>query len=245
MDERQAVAAVARAVDNIPAEHFGVWPGGWPGQVGMALVDAVYSIRATYRTTNPEKGVLGRVKIFRETYPDAAKDLKSLQSLGEEPIRGIMGNGKTGGRYKSECIIEAAENFLSLDRPVRRTTDLCERDPNHRRAYTRVKGLGIVTYEYFTMLLGKPGIKADRMIRGFVDSAIAGQGLPAVDAQTARRIVQKVHASGHSQIELQKFDHAIWIYQRDLLRNFRTVPLSERTSGESDGDAQRDVRGSA
>lgn len=130
-----------------------------------------------------------------------------------------MGNGRTVGRYKSECIIEAANNFLSLTPPAGTARRLNPPGTDHRRAYTDVKGLGDVTYEYFTMLLGQPGIKADRMIRGFVDTALKEQLLAPVSANRARRIVAAVHAAERPDVELQKFDHAIWIYQRDLSKS--------------------------
>lgn len=134
----------------------------------MALIDAVYSIRANYHAKDPTKGVMNRARAFRDLYPDAIDDLAGLRALGEEPIRKVMGNGKSSGRYKSVCIIEAAENFLTLASPVKSAGDLEALDPVNKRAYTAVKGLGWVTYEYFTMLLGQPGIKADTMIRRFV-----------------------------------------------------------------------------
>ena len=218
MDEQLAIAAVAKALGHIPEENFTAWPGGWPDQIGMSLVDAVFSIRAVYKTRNPAKGVLGRAKSFRDAYPGAANDLECLRNLGERRIREVMGNGKTVGRYKSECIIEAANNFLSLKHPVRVATHLQTLNPAHKRAYTNVRGLGEVTYEYFTMLLGKPGIKADRMIRGFVDAALKEQHLAPVEASTARRIVAAVQAADRPDVELHKFDHAIWMYQRDLAK---------------------------
>lgn len=219
MDERQAIAAVAKAVQSIPEENFSAWPGGWPDQIGMSLVDAVYSIRAVYKTKDPARGVLGRAKLFRDAYPDATNDLECLRDLGEKAIRQVMGNGKSIERYKSECIIEAADNFLSLKHPVRVATHLRALDPVHKRAYTKVRGLGDVTYEYFTMLLGQPGIKADRMIRAFVDTALKEQRLAPVDAATARRLLAGVQAADRPDVELHKFDHAIWMYQRDLPKN--------------------------
>ena len=214
MDEQQAITAVAKAVKSIDEAHFAAWPGGWPEQIGMALIDAVYSIRANYHAKDPAKGVLNRARAFREMHPEAANDLELIRSLGEKRIRDLMGNGKTSARYKSVCVIEAADNLLSLDPPVRHTAQLAALDPNHKRAYTSVKGLGWVTYEYFTMLLGQPGIKADTMIRRFVYTALTEQGLSSVDVHTARRLVETVHASERPLIGLHEFDHAIWLHQR-------------------------------
>lgn len=214
MDEQQAVTAVAKAVKGIDEAHFAAWPGGWPDQIGMALIDAIYSIRANYHAKDPAKGVLNRTRAFRKMHPEAANDLESIRSLGEKGIRDLMGNGKSSGRHKSVCVIEAAENLLSLDPPVRHAAQLIALDRDHQRAYTSVHGLGWVTYEYFTMLLGQPGIKADTMIRRFVDTALTEQGLAPVDARTARRLVETVHASERPLLGLHEFDHAIWLHQR-------------------------------
>lgn len=214
MDQQRAVAAVIKAVEDIDETHFSTWPDGWPNQIGMALIDAVYSIQANYHAKDPAKGVLNRARAFRESYPDAATDLEQLQALGEEPIRVVMGNGKSAGRYKSVCVVEAAQNFLSLDPPVKRANQLDTRDFGHKRAYTAVKGLGWVTYEYFTMLLGKPGVKADTMICRFVDTALVKEGLSPVASHTARQLVQAAQVAAYPHIELHHFDHAIWLHQR-------------------------------
>lgn len=214
MNEQQAVAAVAKAVRVIEEEHFAAWPGGWPEQIGIALIDAVYSIRANYHAKDPAKGVLNRAHTFREAHPNAANDLELIRSLGEKRIRDVMGNGKSSGRYKSACVVEAADNLLSLDPPVGSAAQLTALDPTHKHAYTSVHGLGWVTYEYFTMLLGQPGIKTDTMIRRFVDTALTQQGLSTVDAHIARQLVETVHASERPHIGLHEFDHAIWLHQR-------------------------------
>lgn len=216
MDEQQATIAIVKAAEGIAESHFSASPDGWPDQIGMALIDAVYSIQARYHVMDETKSIPYKARIFRENYPDAAVDLSSLQNLGEGPIRAIMGNTKSAGRYKSDCIIEAVENFLLLEQPVRTAADIDPLNPAHKLAYTSVKGLGWVTYEYFTMLLGKPGVKADTMICRFVNTALAKEGLASVDARTARRLVESAHVAAYSHIELHHFDHAIWLHQRAL-----------------------------
>ncbi|KSU75394.1 hypothetical protein GA0061083_2842 [Pseudarthrobacter enclensis] len=213
---QDAMAAVAKAVKQIPQKNFSVWPGGWPDEIGTSLIDAVYSIRSVYKTQDSSKGVLGRLRVFRENHPEAVNDLHALTQLDEKKLRDIMGNGKTAGHYKSECVLTAANNFLKLDAPVIAAGQLDSLDPQHKRAYTTVRGLGGVTYEYFTMLLGKPGIKADTMIRGFVDAALAQQRMKPVSAQEARDIVAAVHASDPLGVKLHEFDHGIWLYQRAI-----------------------------
>ena len=214
MMDHQSVVAVTNAVKNIDEVHFATLPDGWPNQIGIALVDAVYSIQANYLAKDPAKGVLNRVRVFRSAYPDAAHDLERLCSLGEQTIREVMGNGKSAGRFKSVCVVEAAENFLALDPPVKNASHLEALNPDHKRAYTAVRGLGWVTYEYLTMLLGQPGIKADTMICRFVDTALAEAGLAPVDAPAARRLVEAVQLAVYPHIKLHHFDHAIWLHQR-------------------------------
>lgn len=225
--DQQFVVAVTNAVKNIDKIHFAALPDGWPDQIGIALVDAVYSIQADYLAKDPTKGVLNRVRAFRSAYPEAANDLERLCSLGEQAIREVMGNGKSAGRYKSVCVAEAAENFLALDPPVKNASHLHALNPDHKRAYTAVKGLGWVTYEYLTMLLGQPGIKADTMICRFVDTALTEAGLAPVDAHAARRLVEAVQVAAYPHIELHHFDHAIWLHQRAV---------------SSRGDSQQETR---
>lgn len=225
--DQQSVVAVTNAVKNIDEIHFAALPDGWPDQIGIALVDAVYSIQADYLAKDPTKGVLNRVRAFRSAYPEAANDLERLCSLGEQAIREVMGNGKSAGRYKSVCVVEAAENFLALDPPVKNASHLHALNPDHKRAYTAVKGLGWVTYEYLTMLLGQPGIKADTMICRFVDTALTEAGLAPVDAHAARRLVEAVQVAAYPHIELHHFDHAIWLHQRAV---------------SSRGDSQQETR---
>lgn len=68
--------------------------------------------------------------------------------------------------------------------------------------------LGKETFEYFAMLLGEPGVKADIMIRRFV-----GKGNEnAVSASEARRLVKDV--ASRMAVNPIDLDHAIWAYQR-------------------------------
>lgn len=64
-----AVDAVRQAVAVIDATEFAAYGGGWPGEIGTALVDAVFSIRATYQSQNPKAGVLHRVQMLKSTHP--------------------------------------------------------------------------------------------------------------------------------------------------------------------------------
>lgn len=75
----------------------------------------------------------------------------------------------------------------------------------HRSAYTGVHGLGWITWEYFTMLLGKPGVKADTWITSSVSTKI-GEGVSSKEAHATL-----IAAGERLQVEsLTQLDHVIW-----------------------------------
>ena len=206
-----AVDAVVRAASALDEAEFEAYGGGWPDEVGTALVDAVFSIRARYASATPGRGVYGRLVEFRRLHPDATNDLRTLVALGSEGLAAVMGGAKTAGRPKSDCVIEAAEALLALDPPVRTAADVLTADPAAvKSAYAGVHGLGWVTCEYFQMLLGILGVKADTMIVRFVNTALAAADLPAVDEAEARRLVIDAHAVDPRGATLTQYEHALW-----------------------------------
>lgn len=44
------IDAFERDVRTIPSDRFEVYQKGWEGQIGMALLDAVYSKQTRYKT---------------------------------------------------------------------------------------------------------------------------------------------------------------------------------------------------
>lgn len=207
--------AVLAALDEIDESDFQDGRVGWPGEISTALVDAVFSIRARYESPTPGKGVLGRVESFRRTHEDRRDDLKALVELGESEITGIMGATQTGGRAKSVAVIEAAQALSNIGlNQAAHVTDSNVDDA--KRAYTDVHGLGWITFEYFLMLLGKPGIKADTMVRRFVNDALGAENLDKVDARTAHGLLTEIFKKYNKDYwkGLSTLDHAIWRYQR-------------------------------
>jgi hypothetical protein len=85
-------------------------------------------------------------------------------------------------------------------------------DTDQARAWTSVRGLGPVTWKYFTMLLGAPGVKADTWIIRFVRAAVDRR----VDAKTAERLVET--AAAHFDKTATELDHAIWAHARRRVR---------------------------
>lgn len=197
-------------------EHLGPpaawisWPGGYPDRPDLALVDAVMSIRARYGTTRPDgpvTGVTGAVARYREHAGDAGPDWMS-HLAGQDPrgLEEVVGRSVTGGRRKAEAIVDAARRFN--DAGVFSALPFNPEDEDQRRLYTGVQGLGPVTWDYFCMLLGHPGVKPDTWIGRFVEAAI-GQTLTPSEAGAAVKAAAAQLGANPSQL-----DHAIWDYAR-------------------------------
>lgn len=210
--------AVLAKLEEIPRNNFDAYPGGWRGEISTALVDAVFSIQMRYHTKDPCKGVFGRVRRFRELHPDTLDDLGSLVNLGSEAIMDIMTRSKTSGNPKGVASIQAAKALLECE--VRTSEDFTRADlAPLKKAYTSVRGLGPVTFEYVAMNLGVPGVKADTMIVRFVNKALSAAGLEKTDATGARHLIELAHGRSDIECGLTEFDHAIWLWESNLARS--------------------------
>ncbi|KAD3515007.1 hypothetical protein GD627_11900 [Arthrobacter yangruifuii] len=200
---------------ELPRDLWKPWPGGWPEQIEAALIDAVLSIAAQYGT--PENGVRGAVSRYRKAVgTDRPDDLARLAAYDPDELQTVLNDQKVSGRTKASAIIEAAGNLLALG--VKTAADLDAHDPAQKRAYTCVHGLGPVTWEYFGMLLGKPGVKADRWILRFVRRGL-GRELASAEARSLlHEVADRLDAMP------TELDHAIWAYERE-----RQPPEGETT----------------
>ncbi|GLB68968.1 heme peroxidase [Arthrobacter mangrovi] len=181
-------------------------PTGWPGQIESALIDAVLSIRANYGS--PTTGVRAAVRRYKDdVQDDKPNDLRRLAEFDPDKLAQVLGNRQViSGSLKAKCIIQAAANLARIG--VQNSDDLDARDKEHKLAYVSVHGLGWVTWEYFTMLLGLPGIKADTWIVRFVSQALARTVTPA----EARSLL--VASAEVLRIDATQLDHAIWDHVR-------------------------------
>jgi hypothetical protein len=76
----QLMDAFERDVRTIPSENFEAYEKGWEGQLGMALVDAVYSKQMLY-TTKRGKGLLPRLLALQN--PECSFGLKPPDSRSD------------------------------------------------------------------------------------------------------------------------------------------------------------------
>ena len=206
MSESDISTLVEFVQAELPRDTWKPWPGGWPEQIEAALIDAVLSIAAQYGT--PENGVRGAVSRYRKAVgTDRPNDLARLTAYDPDELQAVLTDQKVSGRTKASAIVEAAGNLLALG--VKTASDLDPHDPAQKRAYTCVHGLGPVTWEYFVMLLGKPGVKADRWILRFVSRGLGRDLTPA----EARSLLHEV--ADHLDATPTELDHAIWAYERE------------------------------
>lgn len=206
--------AIVEAVRAVPVENFSAYGGGWPEEISTALLDAVFSMRAVYRSDRPGVGVYGRLTTFRQKHGEAKDDLALLHAIGEVEIERIMGSTVSAQRRKSVIAIEAARRFVEAD--VRTANDFRSRSiTDMKKIYTSVRGLGWVTFEYFAMHLGVSGVKADTMIVRFVNRALNFEGFEPVKARDARALVVSAHEETGLGESLMHFDHALWLSESD------------------------------
>lgn len=208
------VEAFARDARALTDEQLTAYQDGWNGQLPMALLDAVYSIQAQYSTAKG-KGLLPRLRKFKELHPAVATDLRELAALSEDQIAAVVGNGVISGRTKASAVLEVARNLLALQPVVHDADSYDHANPEHRRAYVKVHGLADVTHNYLGMLLGYPDVKADTWIIRAVQRVANEAGLAiTVDSELARVVLVRVHESARLGESITHLDHAVWLSER-------------------------------
>lgn len=208
------VADTKQLVEHIRAElstPWTPWPGGRPEQAEAALIDAVLSIRASYgRAAEGNRAATGVHRSIERYRAEHAGPLDNLERLAQaDPINleALLGNQqKTAQRTKASAIVDAAANLVAVG--VHSAGHVNVTDMDQTRAWTRVRGLGPVTWKYFGMLLGSPGVKADTWIIRFVNNAVGR----SVDVKTAEQLVKL--AAKHFGTTATELDHAIWAHAR-------------------------------
>ncbi|MGV0750671.1 hypothetical protein [Mycolicibacter minnesotensis] len=187
---------------------------GWPGNVELALIDAVLSIQARYGS-NPETGVLGALSRYRESSARKSwDDLEVLASLEAETLMSTLANRqRTGGVTKAEAIVDAARRFTAIG--VRHAVDVQPDSAAQRDAYCGTRGLGPITWEYFLMLLGNDGVKPDILVTRFIEEALGRTAeyteVIEIVNEAAKRLAKPVGA----------LDHSIWNYMNKRPRRDR------------------------
>jgi hypothetical protein len=215
---RQAeLDALIAAIDHRLRDGWEPWPGGYPAEVELALIDAVFSIRAAYgqpadnATRRAATGVQAVVGRWREYRHEPADNLRRIAAMDVAEFERILGNrSKTGGRSKASAVHEAATNLVMTG--IVSTADLKQQRRHAEIAYTRVHGLGWVTFAYLCMLLGEMDVKADTWIVRFVTGALGRDAHPGQAQRLLHAAASQLRDDpGHTlPTTATDLDHAIW-----------------------------------
>ena len=173
-------------------------PGGWPNEIEAALIDSVLTIRSRYG--RPGTGVrrsIGIYRGFRRGRP--LDDLGQLAALSADQLARVLQN-----ETKADAIVAAAWNLTQIG--VHSSKQLDALSEEHRRAYICVAGLSPVTWEYFCLNLGKPGVLADTWLCRWMEGVL---GRAAGPIETRALMVSAAKVLRVSPVQL---DHSIWTY---------------------------------
>lgn len=216
-------AVLVRVAAVLPARETWTDPAGYRRSLALCVVDAVFSLRATYASTTAalERYRTARRGAGADPEVDGLRELVTTVDAGGGPVAAagpvLFGNqgyapgtARRGreGVLKSEAIYRAAVSMLDIG--IDRIEDLHGNPTGGRAAWLGVRGLGWVSWDYLLMLTGDDGVKADTMVQRFVAGAL---GLPSVTGERAKAAV--TDAAAALRADARVLDHAIWLYQRE------------------------------
>ncbi|AEJ38290.1 hypothetical protein TPY_0063 [Sulfobacillus acidophilus TPY] len=200
--------------------------------LGLALVDAVFSVGIKYTTTSrvvARYARYQRLTLFRpnETEWPSVKDQEPLdalvalgerlgpQRLADEVFQNRNRTSSSGGILKAEAVIQAARVFT--DHGVRYFQDLPKAAANSavEAAFRAIPGQASgVSWAYFWMLAGDDNlIKPDRHVLTYLETALGGP----IGLERALAVIRGAAAllqPDYPAVTPRRLDYAIWNYQR-------------------------------
>lgn len=208
--------AVAKDLGSDPELWFE--PGGYES-VALAILNAIYS------TGNKFSGVLNALNNYRaeregdgfEPDQDSAADLIAAVASwgGTQGLVARTNKWKTstapGAPHKAEAALGAARildshNLGTVPRVRKRLADPdAQANEPAKREWLGLPGQRSgLTWTYFLMLCGVPGVKADRMVIRYVNGALDEK----IGSREAAELVSRV--ADRLDVTHNKLDHAIW-----------------------------------
>ena len=152
--------------------------------LALAVIDAVWSIGVRYT------GVLNVLHRYRAARRGAGADpdrdtpadlVAFIGSCGGPDTFAAAVNNRQrtssrNGILKADAVLRVAQILVHAD--IQTPEDLAAATPDQlaevRRRWTAITGQGSgLSWDYFLMLAGRQGVKADRMVRRFVADALA------------------------------------------------------------------------
>jgi hypothetical protein len=190
--------------------------------VGLAIIDAVWSIGVRYQSV---ENVMARYRAARlaggdDPERDRPGDVRRFIDAcgGPEEFAQRMGNRQrtstTNGILKAAAVLHEARILEDegVELPADRTGASRERLEHLQGRWSTVAGQGSgVSWRAFSMLVGLPDVKPDRMIRRFAAAALGRPRETAVGVDEARELV--LGAAARLGVSPRALDNAIWSYQ--------------------------------
>lgn len=225
-----------RAVERDLGTDADRWfrPAGY-GSAALAVIDSIYS------TGNHYTGVINAVNRYRRARIDegADPDRDGAQDLVSAVDRwgGVDGliertnkwktSTRAGAPPKAEAAYGAAKALVEqgMDSVIDVRGALASREKQEssplKRQWLNLPGQrSALTWTYFLMLCGVPGVKADRMVVGYVSRVVEEE----VSGQRARELVANL--AGRLDTNEIHLDHGIWRHESG-----RAVFLEEGSDG--------------
>jgi hypothetical protein len=208
-----------------------LYPSGFRDS-GLAVVSAVFSIQAKDESV---RKVVARfadaqgVEVAALGAPDGGQDgysvvrlVEYLKGFSEEQlVANVFGSGSKSpraNRTKAALVKEVAGALVEAGVFTRSDVAMSptgEQYEAQKRAWTRIEGLGWVTFEYFRLLCGAETAKPDVMIHRWLAEALDRN----VDAQTALAMVKDLASELEHRWEVEvsprAVDHTIWLHQSE------------------------------
>lgn len=230
-------------------EEFGTDPESWfcPDgyqSVALAILDSIYSTGNVYAGV---RNVIKRYRCLRKKEganpeADTATDLiNAFDRWGgvEGFVLKTNNRWRTSSRhhapYKAYAALEAAKVLAahSLETVSDVVERLSERESRERsdiaKEWLAITGQSSgLTWNYFLMLLGIPGVKADRMVIRFVTETLRRP--KDVSAKEASRLVEAV--ADDLNLNYIQLDHTIWRFKSPNQEHLK--PKSATPAGDEE-----------
>ncbi|SNS74731.1 hypothetical protein [Rhodococcoides kyotonense] len=206
-DEVSALAAHIEATVERNTTPF--WFPGWQGEIEAALLDSVFSARATYGTErNGVRRVITRWREHRAT--DLLDDLSFLAQFVDDPdnLADILGNRQRvagNSTTKAEAAAKAAAALMEVG--VDRSADLADASSrqfmDQADAFTSIAGIGAKTWRCMMFVVGIRDQDMSPLV-AFVSGAIGEE----VDECGTHELM---HAAARELgSDLATVEHALW-----------------------------------
>ena len=206
-----------------------LYPAGFRDS-GLAVVSSVFSIQAKddavrsvvdrfAQRQGVEVAALGGPDPEPDTYPVAslASDLADLsEDVLTNEVFGNHSKSARADRTKATLVQEVAHKLVGAGVSSRDDVAMSpsgEQYERQKKAWTGVRGLGFVTFEYFRLLCGAETAKPDMMIHRWLDEALGRE----VDNKTALEMITELAAElGREwdvEVSPRAVDHTIWFHE--------------------------------